>query len=364
MRIFYASHDPGNSVPQSKTWYNNLYLPLCDIAEEVIRFDYDLFPICLHQDFRIATNKEIIDYHKPRIEKELISQIETVHKKSPIDLFFSYFASSYCSPEIIRKIGEMGITTVNWFCNASYQFYLVEEIATAYHYCLVPEKFRLEDYRRVGANPIYCQEAANPNIYKPYNIEKEIDISFLGQRYADRYKYIRDLHNAGLKIKVFGENWKPQNPKGVLKKILRPIYNIARKDKPVPASAIGGYISDEEMVKVYSRSKINLGFANCYSSPGEEPIKQVRLRDFEVPMSGGFYLTEYFEELADFFVPDKEIVCFTDAKDCIDKAKYYLDHSQEREEIRLAGHQRALKDHSWQKRLRDVFGEMGYSFSN
>ena len=358
MRIFYASHDPGNSMPQSKTWYNNLYLPLCDIAGEVIRFDYDLFPICLHQDFNNPANKGAIEYHKPRIEKELISQIEAVHKKTPIDMFFSYFASSYCSPEIIKKIGAMGITTVNWFCNASYQFYLVEEIAPAYDYCLVPEKFRLEDYRWVGANPIYCQEAANPNIYKPNNIEKDIDISFTGQRYADRYLYIRDLHNAGLQLKVFGENWNTRPPKGALKKLLRSVYNIVRKDKPVPSSVFGSYISDEEMVKLYSRSKINLGFANCYAEPGEKPIKQVRLRDFEVPMSGGFYLTEYFEELTDFFVPHKEIVCFTDTKDCIDKAKYYLAHSQEREEIRLAGHQRALKDHSWQKRLRDAFDRM------
>jgi len=361
MRIFYASHDPGNSMPQSQTWYNNLYLPLCDIAEEVIRFDYELFPICLHQDFRNPANKDVIEYHKPRIEKELISQIETVHKKKPIDVFFSYFASSYCSPEIIKKIGEMGIKTVNWFCNASYQLYLVEEIAPAYHYCLVPEKFRLEDYKRVGANPIYCQEAANPNIYKPYDIDKDIDISFVGQRYADRYKYIRDLYNAKLKIKVFGENWQKTSGKSYFG--IKSIYNLIRKDKPVPASVMGRYISDEEMVRLYSRSKINLGFANCYSSSGEEPIKQVRLRDFEVPMSGGFYLTEYFEELTDFFIPDKEIVFFKNSKDCIEKTKYYLTHDKEREDIRLAGHQRALKDHSWQKRLKDAFQIMGYSFS-
>ena len=71
-------------MPQSQTWFNNLYLPLCDITEEVIRFDYDLFPICLHQDFTNRANKDAIEYHKPRIEKELISQIEAVHKKTPI----------------------------------------------------------------------------------------------------------------------------------------------------------------------------------------------------------------------------------------------------------------------------------------
>jgi hypothetical protein len=75
----------------------------------------------------------------------------------------------------------MGICTINWYCNASYQFELVEEIAPAYDYCLVPEKFWLDDYRRVGANPIYCQEAANPNTYKPYDLPKSFDVTFVAR---------------------------------------------------------------------------------------------------------------------------------------------------------------------------------------
>ena len=70
--------------------------------------------------------------------------------------------------------------------------------------------------------------------------------------------------------------------------------------------------------------------------PDEPPIKQVRLRDFEAPMSGAFYLVERCDELAEFFEPDEEIVFFEDADELAEKAKYYLSHHAERERIRQA----------------------------
>lgn len=357
MRIFYASHDQGNHTPQSKTWYNNLYLPLCDLANDVIRFDYNLFPIAMHQDFLNLNNLEIIGKERPKIDRELIRQITIAHKIKPIDMFFSYFASSYCSEDTIRAIGDMGITTVNWFCNASYQFHLVKDIAPAYHYCLVPEKFRLIDYKSIGANPVYCQEAANPNIYKPYQVSKSYDVSFIGGRYADRYYYIQSLYEAGIFVKVWGENWKRERDK--LKELMRPVYNILAGKSSMPDELFGNYLLDEEMVKTYSETKINLGFAICGDTHlSEIPIKQVRLRDFEVPMSGGFYLTEWVDELTDFFEPDREIVCFQTKEECIDKSKYYLEHENERERIRIAGYNRAINEHTWQKRLDKAFKQM------
>jgi spore maturation protein CgeB len=87
----------------------------------------------------------------------------------------------------------------------------------------------------------------------------------------------------------------------------------------------------------------------------------VRLRDFEATMSGAFYLVEYFEELTEFFVPDAEIVCFHDAADLVDKARYYLAHETARERIRQAGLARARREHTWHERFKMVFREMGLS---
>lgn len=361
MRIFYAAHDQGNSNPESLTWFHNLYLPLKDIADEVIRFDFDLFPVAIHQDFTRIENLPIIEYLRPKLEKELLKQIEETHKQKPVNLFFSYFSSSFCSPEVIEQIKAMGIITINWFCNASYQFYLIKELAPVYDFCLVPELYRIEDYKKEGANPIYCQEAANPTIYKPYNGNQDIEVSFVGTKYADRAKYIYSLNYSGKKVNVWGQNWRNTENENRYFKLVKPFYHRLKKIKLLSDEKIGNFISDEEMVKVFNRSKINLGFTNCWLENDSNPIPQVRLRDFEVPMSGGFYLTQFNEELLDYFEPDKEIVYFNNIKDCIDKTKYYLNKPIERERIRKAGFQRAIKDHSWQKRLSDIFTFIGFN---
>ena len=96
---------------------------------------------------------------------------------------------------------------MNWYCNGSYQFDLVEEIAPAYDWSLVPEAFRLDDYRRVGANPIYCQEAANPLVYHPMPVARDLDVVFVGARYGEHPAYIRRLVDAGISVRAFGPGW-------------------------------------------------------------------------------------------------------------------------------------------------------------
>src|SRR5581483_2178237 len=169
-----------------------------------------------------------------------------------------------------------------------------------YDICLVPEKFRLDDYRRAGANPIYCQEAANPNVYRPCEGARlEFDVTFVGQRYGTRPMYIEALRRGGIDVHVWGPRWEGC-----------------------------GALTDAELIRTYSRSRINLGFSAVAHQPkdGSSPIMQVRLRDFEVPMSGGFYLVEHFDELTEFFTPGLEIVTFHDAEELVEKARYYLAH--------------------------------------
>ena len=360
MRVFYASHDSGNGEKSSLSWYHNLYLPLIDISEQVIRFDFALQEIANRQDFTKDENKEYLTKARPILEEALLQQVKAAHKIKPLDVFFSYFASSYCGGEVIKEISKLGIVTINWFCNASYQFYLVEQIAPYFDYCLVPEKFRLEDYKRVGANPIYCQQAANPNIYKPLRLKKDIDTSFIGSRYGDRYSFIKALYNAGNQLEVFGNHW--IKDKYFIKDSLRKVYHSIKGDKQISDTIFKGVLKDDEVVNIFNRSKINLGFAKCGDTYiDKEPIKQVRLRDFEVTMAGGFYLTEYCEELAAFFEPDKEIIFFNNKEELVDKAKFYLEHDTTREQISKAAYKRASEEHSWQKRLQSVFKHTGFN---
>lgn len=129
----------------------------------------------------------------------------------------------------------------------------------------------------------------------------------------------------------------------------------------VPRQYCGPPLSDDDLVKMYSQSKISLGFSSV-ARIAEDPsaqIRQVRLRDFEATMSGAFYLVEQFDELEEFFTPDREIVTFRDHRELVEKAKYYLQHDAEREKIRQAGMTRARAEHTWHERFKMVFREIG-----
>ena len=390
MRIFYASDTTPNSSFKSNLWRNNLYLPLIDLGHEVIEFDYDLSKTFINLNPIDPIQRKFIKKNRPTVSQELLKQIKKAHEKKSIDLFFSYFFDACILPETIDVIKSLGIKTINWYCNGSYQLDLVSEISPHYDYCLVPEKFRLEDYKNLGANPIYCQEAANPSFYKSYDLQKDFDVTFVGQAYGERPDYIKYLLDNNINIKVWGHGWinfsEQEKNKSTYKKyinkfkklfsrdILKTLqyrlhYLINPEDKVkvqksfpfisniiLPNNVIGNVLSDEEMIKMYSRSKINLGFSSCGNTHTEKNrILQVRLRDFEVPISGGFYMVEYMDELEEFFEIGKEIVCYQNKEDLVEKIKYYLKNDLEREKISLAGRKRCLRDHTWHKRFEMVF---------
>jgi spore maturation protein CgeB len=69
---------------------------------------------------------------------------------------------------------------------------------------------------------------------------------------------------------------------------------------------------------------------------GRERITQIRLRGFEAIMCGAFHMTEYMPELEEFFEVGKEMVCYTDPDDVVEKCKYYLSPARVSRQYRRA----------------------------
>jgi spore maturation protein CgeB len=84
----------------------------------------------------------------------------------------------------------------------------------------------------------------------------------------------------------------------------------------------------------------------------------VRLREFEATMSGAFYLTGCFDEIAEHYEIGREVVCYRSHAELVDLCRYYLAHDAERERIRRAGYERARRDHTWHRRFETLFAEL------
>src|SRR5262249_31741599 len=145
---------------------------------------------------------------------------------------------------------------------------------------LVPERFRLEDYRRPGANPYYFQEAANPRFYRPYAVPARYDVTFVGQMYADRPLFVDRLRRAEVDVRVWGPGWREAYPSGGRlgsggarrrRRRARPRRAGEGAGEPaavpgwtyprLPSRILGGSLADEDMVRLYSESRIALGFS-------------------------------------------------------------------------------------------------------
>lgn len=79
-------------------------------------------------------------------------------------------------------------------------------------------------------------------------------------------------------------------------------------------------------------------------------------RLFEATGSGSCLLTDAKSNLSGLFEIDREVVAFSSAEECIEKARWLLDHPRERQEIAEAGRRRTLRDHTLAQRAADMDG--------
>ena len=120
------------------------------------------------------------------------------------------------------------------------------------------------------------------------------------------------------------------------------------KSNNIPLTNFYG-LSYEDVFRVYGSSKIVFNLTVNNNDP--EKKAQMKLRIFEAVCSGSLLITEYVEDLQDFFELEEEIVTFKTKEEAINKIVYYLSNDKERESIAEKGHQRFLKDHTSKIRL-------------
>jgi spore maturation protein CgeB len=250
-----------------------------------------------------------------------------------VDVFFGYLSGRLVFPGTIRAIGMLGIPTLNLSLDDKAKFFGALEgtgfagladIAGAFSLCWTSTEESVALYESVGARAAYLPEGANPDVYRHIpGTRHDIDVSFIGQCYGQRPKMIEYLKGRGIRVEASGE------------------------------------ISVEQMVEIYNRSRINLGFAAVGESAD---VCHLKGRDFEVPMSGGLYLTQYHPELENVYRVGSEILCYRTPDDLAETVVHYLAHPEAADAVRRAGHRRATENHTWRQRFGAAFGRLGLRF--
>lgn len=112
-------------------------------------------------------------------------------------------------------------------------------------------------------------------------------------------------------------------------------------------------IRGHELNVLYASAKIAIGDTLCINF--NYPFYKSD-RIYEQSCRGAFQIFPYIQGIEDSFVIGKEIITYTfddfiELKSLID---YYIENTEEREAIRIAGHNRAKKDHTYSVRLKTL----------
>ena len=146
-------------------------------------------------------------------------------------------------------------------------------------------------------------------------------LSFIGTPYDDRHKLLRTLAETyNLPLVISGGRWDKVYPPEVLEKYV-----------------VSGGLKEAAYREGIWQSKINLAFV---TQSNEEDVAH---KAFEITACGAFLLALRTPGHQTAFEEDKEAVFFSSVEESAEKARYYLDHSAEREEIAQCGRERAVR---------------------
>jgi len=120
----------------------------------------------------------------------------------------------------------------------------------------------------------------------------------------------------------------------------------------------GGWIYHRELnyyadlPAFYPATRINF---NCTSQQMKGAVNQ---RVFDVPVCGGFLLTDHRRQMESLFEPGREIVCYQEPDEIPDLVRHYLRHDGERARITAAARSRILAQHTYDLRLKSLVRTM------
>lgn len=100
-----------------------------------------------------------------------------------------------------------------------------------------------------------------------------------------------------------------------------------------------------DYLRILARSDISI---NCHTESTQEGLN---MRMFEATGAGTCLLTDHREGIEDMFEPDREVMVYRSADECLDKVRFLRANASARAEIARRGHARTLRDHMTRNRV-------------
>ncbi len=193
----------------------------------------------------------------------------------------------------------------------------------------------LDYVKALGAKRVHTlQYAADPEVWSPLPVEKDIDAFFYGHGAEYREDWIRAMLTVS-------SNLMPERRFAVRGTRLG---DLGRTE-------LLPYLSFSKLREYACRSRLNLvitrqAHASVFASSNSRP--------FELAALGACMVSSYYHGLEAWFEPDKEVIILDSQEQAPERMKWLLEHDSERERIGQAARQRFLKEHTYKHRAREL----------
>ncbi len=247
-------------------------------------------------------------------------------------------------PDFMQELkGDLGVKlTIAWWTKGLQWVDMAVKDARLFDYYFFIHRSFVETCRSEGLDNCY---------YLPYAVDKDLfhkielsgedtrkygcDVAFVGGWFPNRQEIIEDIvADTDIRLRIWGPKWKRKNITSC--RLLRSVAGVS--------------LYGEGLVKQYSAAKVNLNISKWLGKSDSG----LNLRIFEIPRCGGFLLTDYIEELDEFYEAGREIETYRDMAELKDKMRFYLKNDGAREEIARRGYERAMKMPGWEERIRQM----------
>lgn len=285
------------------------------------------------------------DEYLNRLDELQSEVVKAAERIQPDLMIFAPYTNQF-RPETLDQLRAQ-FKTLAWFGDDQWRFEShTKGLAPHFTYSVTTDPYRVPDYRQLGVRPIISQWAGQAPPSPPqFNDTYTHEVSFIGAANEARRWFIARLARLGVKVECFGAGWP------------------------------NGRLSVEQMNELFLKSKISLNLSNSATqdisfvlgSPrnfarwliSKKQSEQIKARNFEIPLAGGFQLSKYALGLERYFKIGSEIAVFNTADECAQQIQYFLENEEERKEILKRSCTRALSEHTyfhrWEKILREVF---------
>jgi spore maturation protein CgeB len=266
--------------------------------------------------------------------RQLIEQVDAARLQRPIDLLIGTMVAQYVSASALQHVRTKGIPVLNiamddrlsdhWGTHGGVRLGAIG-LAHAVDLVLQTTAEYVPRYLIEGCPAVFWPFGSDPDWFRPSS-DKRYDVCFVGNNYGWRSELIRQIEASGVQVQSYGRGFP------------------------------NGHINAEGVARVLGESRIVLGVGTVAHS---KRIVTLKLRDFDGPMSGSLYVTTDNPDLHGLFAVGTEIVTYSSPRHCVRLLEYYLQHDEEREAIAAAGRRRAVRDHTWERRVGEALELIG-----